>query len=167
MTEPCGSPEAMHSAGTGPAEALPVHAVWLAAVHAAAFPPRETWSADAIAMQLASPGSFGILDPRGGMVLAREAGGEAEILTLAVAPEVRRQGVARGLLRRAMAEAARRGATVLFLEVSTANPAAHALYIGCGFTGVACRARYYDDGSDALVMRAGVMPATIDRPPPA
>ena len=39
-------------------QATPAHAAALAAIHAAAFPPREAWGADAIALQLALPGSI-------------------------------------------------------------------------------------------------------------
>lgn len=137
-----------------PIPARPVHAAWMAAIHAAAFPPPEAWGADALALQLGAPGAFGFLDARGGLVLARAAADEAEILTLAVAPFGRRRGVARGLLRAAMAEAARRGAAAMFLEVSTGNEAARALYAGRGFREAGRRARYYPDGADALVLRA-------------
>ncbi len=65
----------------------------LAAIHADAFPPREAWGEDAIALQLAMPGVFGLLCTRGGMILAAVAGDEAEVLTLAVVPERRRRGV--------------------------------------------------------------------------
>ncbi len=65
-----------------------LHAAALAAIHAAAFPPGERWDAAAFAGLLATPGTFGLLDERGGFVLARQAGGEAELLTLAVLPAV-------------------------------------------------------------------------------
>ena len=53
--------------------ATPAHANALAAIHAACFPPRERWSENAMALQLAQPGGFGVIDPSGGMVLARIA----------------------------------------------------------------------------------------------
>jgi [ribosomal protein S18]-alanine N-acetyltransferase len=130
-----------------------VHAATFAAIHAAAFPPAEAWGEDAISLQLALPGVFGFLDRRGGMLLARVAAGDAEVLTLAVAPGARRQGVARALLRAAIAEARARGAMALFLEVATANVAARALYRQVGLNEVGRRRRYYADGSDAIVLR--------------
>ncbi|OJY65684.1 MAG: ribosomal-protein-alanine acetyltransferase [Rhodospirillales bacterium 70-18] len=139
-------------------EATPLHAAALAAIHAASFPPRERWGADAMALQLGLPGAFGLIDPAGGMVLARVAADEAEILTLAVAPALRRQGRARALLEAAAARAARAGAAALFLEVSAANAAARALYESCGFARVGLRTRYYSDGADALVMRRPLSP---------
>lgn len=129
------------------------HAAALAAIHAAAFPPRERWGEDAMALQLGLPGAFGLIDARGGMVLARVAADEAEILTIAVLPESRRQGLGRALLEAAAAEAAGRGAVALFLEVSAGNHPAQALYATCGFLPVGQRRRYYADGADALVLR--------------
>ena len=97
----------------GPAGAVavgPAHADALAAIHAAAFRGQEAWSASVFAGQLALPGSFALLDPAGGMVLARVIAEEAEILTLAVVPQARRGGVARRLLAGAMQRAAAAGA---------------------------------------------------------
>ena len=136
-----------------PEPATLVHAGVLAAVHATAFPPRERWGVDAIRLQLALPGVFGFLDPRGGMLIARAAADEAEILTLAVEPRARRQGVARALVNKALAEAHGRGARMVLLEVSVSNAAARALYRRAGFVEVGRRPRYYTDGSDALILR--------------
>lgn len=133
--------------------ATAAHAAALAAIHAAGFPPRERWGPDAFALQLAMPGVFALLDPAGALILARVAADEAEILTLAVAPEARRQGRARALLAEAAAVAAAAGARALFLEVSEANAAARALYESSGFVLAGRRRRYYPDGSDALVLR--------------
>jgi [ribosomal protein S18]-alanine N-acetyltransferase len=137
-----------------PETATLAHAAILAAVHATAFPPRERWGVDAISLQLALPGVVGILHPRGGMLLARVIGDEAEILTLAVEPRVRRQGVATALLTKALAEARGRGARSVLLEVSVSNAAARALYGRAGFVEVGRRQRYYADGADALILRA-------------
>ena len=137
----------------------PLHAAALAQIHAAAFPPGERWGPDAMALQLALPGVFVLFDPRGGMIMARIAADEAEILTLAVHPDARRQGLARALLAAAARHAAAHGATELFLEVALRNTAARALYSGAGFAEVGRRRRYYADGDDALVMRLTLSPA--------
>lgn len=134
--------------------ATPAHAAALAAIHASAFPPREAWGEDAITIQLALPGAFGLIDDRGGMLLGRMAADEAEVLTLAVAPEARRQGIATLLLRAAKAHVGARGGTGVFLEVATGNAAALALYAREGFVEVGRRRRYYSDSADALVLRA-------------
>ncbi|RAI57221.1 ribosomal-protein-alanine acetyltransferase [Roseicella frigidaeris] len=102
---------------------------------------------------LGMPGAFGLWVPGAGFVLARAAGGEAEILTLAVRPPARRRGLGGALLAGALAGAVARGAAAMFLEVAAGNAAARALYAGQGFVEVGRRRRYYPDGSDALVLR--------------
>lgn len=124
----------------------------MAALHAAAFPPVDAWGPDALELMLGLDGGFGFLLPGRGFVLARAVAGEAEILTLAVAPEARRQGAGAALLRAAMAEAWARQAEQLFLEVSARNEAARALYAAAGFEAVGRRRHYYTDGADALVL---------------
>jgi ribosomal-protein-alanine N-acetyltransferase len=134
--------------------ATQAHAHALAHLHAAAFPRGERWGADAFALQLGLPGAFGWIADEGGMVLARTAADEAEILTLAVDPAQRRRGLGRRLLACAMRTAAERGARHMLLEVGEANQAARALYACAGFLEVGRRRRYYRDGSDALILRA-------------
>src|SRR5258708_27963744 len=56
------------------------------------------------------------------------APGEAQVLNLTVAPEVRRLGVGRALLKRFLADAKARGALQCFLEVPGANGPAVTLY---------------------------------------
>ena len=133
--------------------ATALHAEPMAAIHRQAFPPGEAWSDDAFALQLALVGVFGLIDRRGGLLLARVTVDEAEVLTLGVAPDARRQGVASALLSEALVIARTCGALGLFLEVAPANDPARALYARHGFTEVGRRRRYYADGSDALVLR--------------
>ena len=140
--------------------ATPTHVAALAAIHAAAFPPGETWDTAAFAAQLALPGVFGFIGTPGGLVLGRVAADEAEILTLGVAPPARRGGMARALLAAAEAHAARLGAASMFLEVAEANLAARGLYGAAGYAPVGRRRRYYPDGGDALVLRRALAPAT-------
>jgi ribosomal-protein-alanine N-acetyltransferase len=130
------------------------HVAALAAIHAMAFPPHEAWGEDAIALQLAMPGVLGLLHARGGMILIRVTEDEAEVLTLAVAPEARRQGVAGALLAAAMAAAREQAARTMVLEVAIGNAAARALYERAGFVEAGRRPRYYADGGDALILRA-------------
>jgi ribosomal-protein-alanine N-acetyltransferase len=121
----------------------------LAALHAQCFP--DPWDAAAIAALLATPGTFAFQSDDG-FVLARAVAGEAEILTLAVAPAARGKGVGRALLEAAMTKAKALGAETMFLEVGADNPAALALYAGLGFAKVGDRKAYYN-GRDALVLR--------------
>ncbi|HUB16264.1 MAG TPA: ribosomal protein S18-alanine N-acetyltransferase [Acetobacteraceae bacterium] len=126
----------------------------MAAIHAAAFPPREAWHEDAFALQLVMPGVFGLVHPSGGLLLARVTMDEAEILTLAVAPEVQRQGIGRALLTAGMTLAREQDARSMMLEVAVDNKAAQALYRQAGFVEAGRRPRYYADGGDALILRA-------------
>ena len=136
--------------------ATPAHAHALAAIHAASFPPGEQWGPDVMALQLGLPGGFGLMHLGGGMVLARTMADEAEILTIAVMPERRRDGLGRTLLLAAMNHAAHHGARSLFLEVAVTNAPARAFYTHANFTQVGHRPRYYPDGGDALVLRVAL-----------
>lgn len=132
------------------------HVPALAAIHAAAFPPNEVWGEDAISLQLALPGGFGWLDERGGMLLGRVTVDEAEVLTLAVAPHVRRQGIASLLMGAACKETLLRGGRSIFLEVAEGNVPARNLYARFGFIEVGLRPRYYPNQADALVLRMNI-----------
>lgn len=82
------------------------------------------------------------------------AGGEMEVVNLAVRIEHRRQGLGGALLDRALAQARACGIERVFLEVRASNEAALALYAKAGFLAVGRRTRYYpDNNEDALVLR--------------
>lgn len=138
------------------APATLAHAAAMAAIHRACFAGPEQWGADAFAMQLALPGTFGLIASEGGLLIGRAAAGEAEVLTLAVVPAQRRKGLGRALLRGAAHEALGRGARALFLEVSSGNRPARALYSEAGFFEIGRRAKYYSGGTDALVLRLDI-----------
>ncbi|MGR3570332.1 GNAT family N-acetyltransferase [Brevirhabdus sp.] len=138
----------------------------LAALHAAAFRFPRPWSAAEIAALLAAPHVFALCEgarsPQG-FVLGRAVTGEAELLTLAVHPGHRRQGLARGLLARFDAAALDRGAREAFLEVAADNAGAIALYRACGWQAAGRRRAYYRGGAggavDALVLRKALAAA--------
>src|SRR3954469_7509461 len=121
----------------------------LAALHREGFP--DPWSAQGLADLLAGPGTFAI-HLQDGFILARVAGDEAEILTLAVAKAARGRGCGRLLLRAAARHAQRLGALHMFLEVGIDNPPALALYSGQGFVRTGQRKGYYN-GRDALILK--------------
>jgi tRNA threonylcarbamoyladenosine biosynthesis protein TsaB len=132
----------------------------LAALHAACFD--EAWDAQSLASMVTAPGAFAF-HHADGFVLARVAAGEAEILTLAVAPHARGQGLGRALLEAAIGHAQQAGAGAMFLEVGSDNPAALALYAGLGFANVGLRKAYYrarNSSVDALVLRL-LLPADL------
>ncbi len=137
-------------------------AVPLSAMHRAAF-PEDPWDAAALERILALSGGFGYLawqaDSPAGFILARDRGGEVEILSLGVLPEWRRQGIARALLGSAVAEAGRRRIGSIVLEVAAENETARRLYAGFGFVQVGRRPRYYrrtGGSADALILRRGI-----------
>lgn len=132
-------------------------AALLAEIHAQSFPANQAWGPSAIGLMLGLPGHFGLLAVRDdqplGFALGRVQADQAEILTIAARPDAQRQGLGRLLLNALMAEARRRGAAEIFLEVAEHNAAARALYAVAGAREVGRRRRYYADGADALVMR--------------
>ena len=127
----------------------------LSRVHALGFD--SAWDAAAIAGVLASPGAFGLAawtaNTPDGFILARSIAGEAEVLTIAVDPALRRQGLGRTLLQAGLALAVQAGAGAAFLEVEVGNAAAIGLYERAGFIEVGRRRGYYANGVDALVYR--------------
>ncbi|MFF3441023.1 ribosomal protein S18-alanine N-acetyltransferase [Streptosporangium sp. NPDC002721] len=81
------------------------------------------------------------------------AGDQADVQTIAVLAEWRRTGVGGAMLTELLAEAARREAVSVFLEVRSDNPGAQAVYDRFGFERIGVRRRYYEDGTDAIMMR--------------
>jgi ribosomal-protein-alanine N-acetyltransferase len=92
-----------------------------------------------------------------GFILSRLAGGEAEILSVAVGSARRGRGVARALLDLHLRRLAGLGAQAVFLEVDEDNEPARRLYRRAGFREVGRRPGYYTQGRDhaatALVLR--------------
>ena len=136
------------------AEAGPAFAPLFAAIHAESFD--IGWGEAEFARLLDLPTSLALAatskDAPAGFVLLQIAGDAAEVLTLAVRPGNRREGVGRALLGVGMERAREGGAASLILDVSEANAPARALYEHLGFTEIARRKRYYADGADALVL---------------
>jgi len=95
-----------------------------------------------------------------GMVAERSAGGEAEILNLAVAPAARRRGLGRQLVESALEAARAARAEHVFLEVRESNATARAFYAGLGFAEAGRRHGYYrEPAEDALVLSRTLTPA--------
>lgn len=81
-------------------------------------------------------------------------GADGDIQTIAVAPELRGAGHGRAFMNELLDEAARRGASQVFLEVRADNPSARGMYASLGFAEIGVRPRYYQPaGIDAVVMR--------------
>ncbi len=115
----------------------------LAKIHGASFTyaPRP-WSAQEFESLLVSP-NVKLFDQAGGFAIFRFAGPEAELLTIAVNPAVRRQGIAKKLLLTGHESAKMAGVEEVFLEVSVANLQAKSLYEQFGYEVRATRENYY------------------------
>lgn len=128
----------------------------MAALHARAMTTPRPWSGDEFRALLAFPGTFTVGDGTG-FALGRVVLDEAELLTLAVDPGLRRQGLGRACLAGFEARAHALGAALAHLEVAESNAAAVALYTASGWTEAGRRRGYYrtrEGGSDdALVYR--------------
>jgi ribosomal-protein-alanine N-acetyltransferase len=85
-----------------------------------------------------------------GHAVARHIADEMEIMTLCVAPALRRRGWGRALLEGLLRSRAHQAA---FLEIREGNQAGMGLYAASGFEIVGRREGYYRDGEDALIMR--------------
>lgn len=140
------------------AEKTPHKGSLLAPIHAACF--SKSWSALEIGLLLAPEGSFVVVAEEDktiiGFILLRITLDECEILTFAVLPEAQGKGVGKMLLSHGLSEAESQGAGHVFLEVSSENAAAIALYTNAGFEAISTRKRYYENTHDALVMRRSV-----------
>ncbi len=124
-----------------------------AELHAETFP--DPWSEAALRSLLAQPnvhGRLAMAQGPAGFILMRTARDEAEVLTLAVRPALRRLGLGAALLRAGETAATDDGAQRLFLEVSETNQAARRLYSAAGWREAGRRPRYYADGADAVLM---------------
>ena len=135
----------------------------LASLHKRCFVTPAPWDAASFAGFLADQLAFLLVEGDAGFLLGRTVAGEAELLTIAVAPEARRRGLGRKLMARFIYQAQLRGAERTFLEVAADNPAAIALYESCGFRQAGTRRGYYrtptGQRSDALVLARDLPPA--------
>ncbi|MGO4907733.1 GNAT family N-acetyltransferase [Pseudorhodobacter sp. W20_MBD10_FR17] len=133
----------------------------LATLHKQAFTTPRPWSADAFTGLLDMAGVFLIGSPKG-FILGRAIAGEAEVLTLAVAPEWRRQGIARQLMLDFARKAEQNAAETAFLEVAEDNAAAIGLYLSLGYTVGGRRREYFEAPDhkrlDALIMTKSLLP---------
>lgn len=138
----------------------------MAALHACAFAGQaRVWSAVEFSDLLASPLVFAVGDLRG-FALGRVIVDEAELLTIATDPALRRQGVARACLAAFHETATKRGARSAFLEVADDNVAAKGLYSAAGYIQAAVRKGYYprphQTSVDALVLRRDLVATPLD-----
>jgi ribosomal-protein-alanine N-acetyltransferase len=141
------------------ADAKPSDAAAIAAIHGASF--QRGWSEDEIYRLLIEKNVIAHRAASGrkviGFILSRLAAGEAEILSVAIAPSWRGRKLSRPLLDLHLRRLAGLGTRAVFLEVSERNAPATRLYRRAGFREVGKRQGYYQDYHDgsatALVLR--------------
>ncbi|MEM1386201.1 MAG: GNAT family N-acetyltransferase [Pseudomonadota bacterium] len=114
----------------------------LSALHTRVFTVPRPFTPDEFRALLSMQGAL-LCKEDGGFALGRSIHGEAELLTLAVAPELRRSGIGSRLLHRFEVAAAANGAKSVLLEVSQDNEAARALYRRAGYLAAGRRPGYY------------------------
>ena len=127
----------------------------VAALEALVF--ADAWDASRFAELLAQDRFLAVGAVRGpelgGYVTAYNIEGEAEIVNVAVRPDLRGRGVGTRLMCFFLERARAAGMARVFLEVRAGNVAALALYARVGFVRVGARKRYYaDSGEDALIL---------------
>jgi ribosomal-protein-alanine N-acetyltransferase len=111
--------------------------------------PNKPWSADEF-RDLQKSGCE-IIMSQNGFIVYRIAVDEAEIITIGVAPQMRRNGIASAMIGIIEKNLKNQGVKKIFLEVSATNIPAQKLYENAGFKPVGSRPKYYD-GIDAILM---------------
>ena len=121
----------------------------------------DAWTEAQITEELVGPGRQALViaapdalsgtgerDGIAGYVVTRLVDDVADLQRIGVHPDAQRHGLASALL----AEAVKRPAARMLLEVAESNAAARSFYAKAGFVEIHRRANYYRDGSDALVL---------------
>ena len=124
----------------------------LANLHKLCF-PHKPWSADEFAALKKS--GCEIIASQNGFIVYRAVADEAEIITIGVAPDARRTGIAAAMLGIMESDLKKSGVKHIFLEVAADNAPARALYEQSGFVQIGVRPKYYD-GVDAIMMRKDI-----------
>jgi ribosomal-protein-alanine N-acetyltransferase len=134
--------------------------------------PDDPWTAEMFAEEVVQPSSSRLYlvaeaqaDGRSGRELAGYAGmlfvpggGQADVLTIAVAQAYWGRGIGSALLAELLRTARDRGCDEVFLEVREDNPRARGLYLRRGFEEIGVRRGYYQpSGVDAIVMRKDLL----------
>lgn len=142
-------------------QAGPEFAPELCNLHKLAF--ARSWDISCFSSFLRDPNVTALVALRGrhpipaGFLLVRMTAPEAEMLTIAVAPDRRREGIGSALSEAASEFLQARDITRLVLEVGEQNKEARRLYERLGFSTVGVRRAYYRKndnmpGEDALIM---------------
>lgn len=117
-------------------------------LHSICF-PHKPWTANDFS-DLKTAGCD-IIASQNGFVVWRVVADEAEIITIGVRPEARKNGIAAAMLTLVENDLKKRGVKKIFLEVAENNVPAKKLYEQNGFIQISIRPKYYD-GVDAILM---------------
>ncbi len=120
----------------------------IANLHKLCF-PNKAWTASDFA-DLKKSGCE-IIMSQNGFAVWRSVADEAEIITIGVAPNARRQGIGSAILCIIEKNVKNQGVNKIFLEVASNNIAGQKLYENNGYKMVGIRPKYYD-GVDAILM---------------
>jgi len=122
----------------------------------AGWPTTPHWTRRQFEAELGSERSLFVVCERGGRVCGYAAAWkvppECQILTIAVKPDQARRGIGRALLSHVIDACRAWGLEKATLEVSERNTPALRLYESAGFKIVGRRPKFYNDGSDAILM---------------
>jgi len=128
---------------------------WVAELAASSFP--VPWDVAAFRNELQRPWArLRVIRGAEGVPVAYAVSwclqGEMHLLSLATSPDQRRLGLGSRLVGDLIEFGRERGLDRVTLEVRAANRAAQALYRRWSFVTLGRRPRYYEDGSDAILM---------------
>jgi tRNA threonylcarbamoyladenosine biosynthesis protein TsaB len=118
-------------------------------------PEAAQWSQESYGLAAASGQIVLVAETAGqirGFLVARVAGGEAEILNMAVEVGQRRKSMGSMLLTAAVAAARTQEAQRIYLEVRESNQAAATFYEAHGFSKIGKRAKYYSGPTEDAVL---------------
>lgn len=148
-------------------DVLPADVTEIASLEHEAF-GAGAWSGAVVEQEVTAPGRRTLVAVGGdgvvGYAVTWTSGEVADVQRVVVAASARRGGLATRLLRGLLTAAAAAGAQRVLLEVSEHNRAALALYQRSGFRELDRRLRYYQDGSDAVVLQLDLTTRTVMTP---
>lgn len=128
------------------------------------FQDAEVYDLSTFRMLLSNPDSvsFKIVDENGEMqaflvgMIDRASPlsttGSGHVIAVGVAPEARRRGYGRRLMRQTESAFAQAGVTIVHLEVRVTNFPAYMLYTNLGYIVTEHKTRYYANGEDGYKM---------------
>ncbi|MBI4375761.1 MAG: ribosomal protein S18-alanine N-acetyltransferase [Elusimicrobia bacterium] len=114
------------------------------------------WTSEQFEKELENPSTEFLVADLGGRVVGyaifRKVPPEAQILNVAVSPDFFMRGFGRALIEAVLILSRGYGLSKVTLEVSAWNGRALSVYRRAGFRVVGRRPKFYNDGSDALLM---------------